>query len=135
MAPPDRSARRDADHVPVLKFFNPRGRGTWLVSELDSNVDTLFGLCEVDYPELGYARLSGIAAARLPFGLRIERDLHFTAEHSLSVYARAARAAARTLGEPAGGDRAMNRAEPRPAISEPGRQGPCPASSRRPSTN
>ena len=78
----------------MVRFFNPCGRGTWLFSEPDSNGDTLYGLCEIDYPELGYASLSEIAAVRLPFGLRIERDLHFTAEHPLSVYARAARAAA-----------------------------------------
>jgi DUF2958 family protein len=33
------------DHVPVVKFFNPVGAATWLLSELDSDGDTLFGLC------------------------------------------------------------------------------------------
>ena len=83
----------EQDHAPLVKFFNPCGLGTWLFSELDPNGDTLYGLCQIDYPELGYASLSEIAALRLPFGLRIERDLHFSAKHPLSVYARAARAA------------------------------------------
>ena len=84
---------REQDHVPVVRFFNPCGLGTWLFTELDSDGDTLFGLCQIDYPELGYASLSEIAALRLPYGLRIERDLLFAPEHALSVYAEAARSA------------------------------------------
>ena len=45
---------QEQDHAPVVKFFNPCGLGTWLFTELDSNGDTLFGLCQIDYPELGY---------------------------------------------------------------------------------
>ena len=83
----------EADHVPLVKFFNPIGAATWLFSELDSDGDTLFGLCDLGFgfPELGCASLSEIASVRLPLGLRIERDVHFAAEHPLSVYAEAAR--------------------------------------------
>ena len=84
---------REKDHAPVVRFFNPCGVGTWLFSELDPNGDTLFGLCDLGYPELGYASLAEIAALRLPLGLRIERDLHFSPEQPLSVYTEAARAA------------------------------------------
>ena len=31
---------RDADHVPVVKFFNPLGTGVWLATELDEDGDT-----------------------------------------------------------------------------------------------
>ena len=99
------------DHVPVVKFFNPCGLGTWMFSQLDSNGDTLFGLCQTDYPELGNASLSEIAAVRLPFGLRIEKDLHFTAEHPLSVYARTARAAGRIVDHGPQRDAAARRAD------------------------
>ena len=88
---------RDRDHAPVVRFFNPCGLGTWLFSELDSNGDTLCGLCQIDYPELGYASLAEIAAVRLPFGLRIERNLHFSSRYSLGVYAEATRAAGRIV--------------------------------------
>ncbi|WP_292087394.1 DUF2958 domain-containing protein, partial [Mesorhizobium sp.] len=44
---------RDADHIPVVKFFNPLGEGVWLATELDANGDTLFGLADLGYPELG----------------------------------------------------------------------------------
>lgn len=83
----------EADHVPVVKFFNPVGAATWLFSEMDDDGDTLFGLCDLGFGflELGSASLSEIASVRLPLGLRIERDLAFSAEHPLSVYAEAAR--------------------------------------------
>jgi hypothetical protein len=45
------------------------------------------------YPELGYVSLAELASVRGKLGLPIERDLHFTATHPLSVYAHAARAA------------------------------------------
>lgn len=80
------------DHAPVVKFFNPVGSGTWL-SELDEDGDTLFGLCDLGFgcPEMGSASLAEIAAVRLPFGLAIERDLHFEGRFPLTTYADAAR--------------------------------------------
>lgn len=84
---------REPDPVPVVKFFNPCGAATWLLTELDPDGDTLFGLCDLGFgcPELGSASLAEIASVRVPFGLGIERDLHFAASHPLSVYAEAAR--------------------------------------------
>ena len=93
-------ARRDTDHFPVLKLFNPCGAATWLFTELDpDNADHLFGLCDLGfgYPELGYASLAEIAAVRLPNDLAIERDLWFRARYPLSVYTAAARAAGRIV--------------------------------------
>jgi hypothetical protein len=81
------------DHVPVVKFFNPVGAATWLFSELNEDCDTLFGLADLGFgcAELGSASLSEIAALRLRFGLKIERDLHFDGLYPLTVYAEAAR--------------------------------------------
>ena len=81
------------DHAPVVKFFNPVGSGTWLFSELDEDGDTLFGLCDLGFgcPEMGSASLAEIAAVKLPFGLTIERDLHFEGRFPLTIYADAAR--------------------------------------------
>lgn len=80
-------------HVPVVKFFNPVGSGTWLFSELDDDGDTLFGLCDLGFgcPEMGSASLAEIAGVKLPFGLSIERDLHFEGHFPLTIYADAAR--------------------------------------------
>ena len=62
---------RDGDHVPVLKLFNPAGPGTWLITELGDDGDTLFGLCDLDmgFPELGSVSLSEITSVKLPLGL------------------------------------------------------------------
>lgn len=87
------------DPVPVVKFFNPCGAATWLATELDADGDTLFGLADLGFgcPELGSFSLAEIASVRLPFGLRIERDLFFSTTHPLSEWAEAARQAGSIL--------------------------------------
>lgn len=84
---------RDADHVPVVKFFNPLGTGVWLATELDEDGDTLFGLADLGYPELGSFSLKELISIHLPFGLGIERDILFTGEVPVSVWGEAARQA------------------------------------------
>lgn len=83
----------ETDHVPVVKFFNPLGPGRWLVTEMDADGDTLFGLADLGEPELGVFSLAEIEAVRLPFGLAIERDLYFSTGLPLSVWTAAARRA------------------------------------------
>ena len=87
--------QRDVDHVPVVKFFNPVGAGTWLITEIEPDGDTLFGLADLGFgcPELGSFSLSELTSVRLPFGMGIERDILFEATFPLSVYAEAARQA------------------------------------------
>lgn len=80
-----------ADHVPVVKFFNPLGIGTWLATELDADGDTLYGLADLGESECGSFSLDEMASLRLPFGLGIERDILFEGLFPLSVYADAAR--------------------------------------------
>ena len=94
---------REPDPVPVVKFFNPMGAATWLVTELcedgvaGSHVPPrdLFGLADLGFgcPEMGYFSLTEITALRLPFGLRIERDIGFDGLVPLSLWADAARVA------------------------------------------
>ena len=85
--------QRGADHVPVVKFFNPFGEGVWLVTELDEDGDLMFGLADIGCPELGSWSFSELESIRLPFGMGIERDLLFTGDFPISVWAEAARAA------------------------------------------
>lgn len=79
------------DPVPVVRFFSPISRGTWLATELDED-GILFGLADLGFgcPELGSFALEELEAIRLPLGLGIERDLHFEGLFPLSVYADAA---------------------------------------------
>ena len=83
--------QRDVDHVPVVKFFNPVGIGTWLATELDQDRDTCFGIADLGVPELGTFSLEELATLELPFGMCIERDVFFTGEFPISAYADAAR--------------------------------------------
>jgi hypothetical protein len=88
-----RDERPEPDPVPVLKLFNPLGAATWLATELDSDGDTLFGLADLGFgcPELGSFSLAEIATVRLPFRLRIERDIGFETRFPLSRWADTAR--------------------------------------------
>ena len=85
---------REPDPKPVVRFFNPVGAATWLATEIDAD-GILFGLADLGFgcPELGSFSVAEFESVRLPYGLGIERDLHFEAAHPLSVYAEAARAA------------------------------------------
>ena len=80
------------DHRPVVKFFNPCGAATWLISEMEDD-GRMYGLCDLGFgtPELGYVMLDELTSIRLKFGLRIERDMHFKADKPLSEYATEAR--------------------------------------------
>lgn len=85
------SARgEEIDPFPIVKLFTPDAGATWLLTELDpDDPDIAFGLCDLGlgYPELGSVRLSEIASVRGKLGLPVERDLYFTADRPLSVYA------------------------------------------------
>jgi hypothetical protein len=80
---------QEIDHAPVVKLFTPDANATWLLTELDpNNEDTLFGLCDLGQgmPELGYASLKVLRALRGMWGLPVERDTQFKAQHPLSWY-------------------------------------------------
>lgn len=85
----------DLGHFPVVKLFTPWGSATWVLSELDQD-GIAFGLCDLGMgePELGYVDLNELAALRGPFGLRVERDLHFKADQTMTEYAYEERLAA-----------------------------------------
>ena len=88
----------EPDHKPVVKLFNPVGAGTWLISEADpENPDILFGLCDLGQgcPELGSVSRCELEGIRLRAGLRIERDLYWSANHTIGEYAEIARQAGR----------------------------------------
>lgn len=82
------------DPLPVVRLFTADAHATWLLTELDpEDGDTAYGLCDVGIgmPELGNVRISDLASIVGPLKLRIERDLYFVAQRTLSEYARLAR--------------------------------------------
>ena len=64
----------------VVKYFNPYGSGTWLITEGEKQKDgdwLLFGMCHIFEWEWGYIMLSELESVRVPpFGLGLERDLY-----------------------------------------------------------
>lgn len=92
------AAERETDHVPIVKYFDPSGAATWLITEMmPDEPDILFGLCDLGmgHPELGYVSLSELQSVKGRLGLGIERDLYFEPRYPLSVYAEAARISGR----------------------------------------
>ena len=88
------------DFRPVVKLFCPWTGATWLLTELQpDDPDIAFGLCDLGmgYPELGCVSIMELKAVEGPGGLTIERDLYFTAEKTLSVYAAEAHAEGRVV--------------------------------------
>ena len=63
----------------LVKYFNPCGSGTWLITEAekqDNGDYLLYGYCHIHEWEWGYVLLSDLESIKLPFGLTIERDLY-----------------------------------------------------------
>ncbi len=59
------------------KFFNPCGAGTWYMSEYDPESGQAFGKVVLADTEIGYFGIPELAAIKLKFGLKIERDINF----------------------------------------------------------
>lgn len=63
----------------IVKFFNPCGRGTWLITEGERQPDgdwVFYGYCHIYDWEWGYITLSELQSVKLPYGLKIERDIY-----------------------------------------------------------
>lgn len=89
----------DLDFKPVVKLFAPWGSATWLITEMDEDGETAFGLCDLGFgePELGYVSIRELRGIRGPFGLSIERCQSFKADKTISEYAAEARRHGRIL--------------------------------------
>ena len=84
---------KDYDHYPVVRLFDPIGQSSWLISEMNpEDEDTLFGLCDLGYPELGYVSYKEIKSYVGPLGIGIEVDKHFKPDKTITEYADEARA-------------------------------------------
>ena len=64
----------------VVKYFNPVGIGTWIITEGEKQEDgswLLYGYCHLFEWEWGYVSLDELSTVNLPFyGVTIERDLY-----------------------------------------------------------
>jgi hypothetical protein len=66
----------------IFKLFCPWGAATWVIFGQDpEEPDILYGVADLGYgPEAGGIYLPELLDATGPGGLKIERDLHFSAE-------------------------------------------------------
>ena len=66
------------DSKVVVKFFNPVGSGTWLITEGEQQGDDfiMYGYCHICDWEWGYVSLNELKGLRLPLGLSIEREMY-----------------------------------------------------------
>jgi len=77
---------KEAEQVKVpLKLFNPQGPQTWYITELDPETKRAFGyVTGMGFDELGYIDLNELEAIQLPFGMYIERDIHWNMDNTLA---------------------------------------------------
>ncbi len=75
--PPLGATENQKDPIAQVKFFNPCGMGTWWACEYDPDDGIFFGKADLGFPELGYYSLEELEDYKGPFGLGIERDIHF----------------------------------------------------------
>ncbi len=65
------------DAIAYVKYFTPDGNFTWYVLEYDPTEKTFYGFVVGLQAELGYFTLQQLKEVRGPWGLPVERDLHF----------------------------------------------------------
>lgn len=71
--------KKSEDIKIVMKLFNPCGAGTWYLYEKEDE-DIYWCFANLGDPmcaECGTVSMSELMSVRLPFGLKIERDMHF----------------------------------------------------------
>lgn len=62
----------------VAKFFNPCGSESWFASEYDAETKICYGYVTGMFDdEWGTFSIAELESLNLPFGLKIERDIHF----------------------------------------------------------
>lgn len=76
--PVDISAVRFEKLICPVKLFNPSGVGTWWIAAYDPETEIAEGVAEIHCREFGGIYMPELVALRCPpFGLPIERDLHY----------------------------------------------------------
>lgn len=74
----------------LVKFFNPYGRGMWLITEAQKQDDgdwLLFGYCHITEWEWCYLRLSDLESIEIEicgYQFKLERDLHVSKDATVA---------------------------------------------------
>jgi hypothetical protein len=76
--PPLYAMEAAGDSAPIrAKFFAPWTSWTWYMTEYDPEEGIAFGLVDGHELELGYFSIAELESIKGPFGLGIERDIHW----------------------------------------------------------
>ena len=67
----------DMNQKVVAKYFNPAGKGTWYLMNTEPNSDYAWGIVDLFDVEMGSFSIGELESIKLPFGLKIERDMYF----------------------------------------------------------
>ena len=68
----------DQNPIIVAKFFDPCGSATWYATEYDPETQECFGyVTGLACDEWGSFSIDELSSIKRPFGLGIERDIHF----------------------------------------------------------
>jgi hypothetical protein len=80
------TSEMSAENVKVpLKLFNPCGAQSWFITEYNAETREAFGyVTGMGNDELGYISMEEVETVRLPFGLKIERDMHWDMSNTLA---------------------------------------------------
>lgn len=71
------SQENNPDPLVQVKFFTPWSNWTWYATEYNPEERLFFGYVVGQEKELGYWSLDELEEVKGPFGLKIERDIHF----------------------------------------------------------
>ena len=72
-----KQSKGGADAIVYVKLFTPWSYWTWYITEYDPESEDCFGRVDGSESELGYFSLKELREIRGPFGLQVERDLHW----------------------------------------------------------
>ena len=74
------SQEGNKDPTVYMKLFTPWSSWTWYITEGEDREDDylMFGYVIGQEREWGYTSLNELKSVKGPFGLKIERDIHFT---------------------------------------------------------
>ena len=83
-----RARGEDIDPYPVLKLYTPDAGASWVLTALDADGDTAYGLIDIGagFSELGTVSLSTPAGINEPNGLPVAIEPNYKARKTLSAY-------------------------------------------------
>lgn len=83
-----RARGEEIDPYPVLKLYTPDAGASWVLTALDADGDTAYGLIDIGtgFTELGLVSLKMLAGIKGPRGLPVAVEPHYMARKTLSAY-------------------------------------------------